>query len=201
MLVGAGTLTGHDLALALAARGATVVITDRTADALLRTARHAPESIQTLECDLRRPDICARIGAIWGAEPLSGVVNLLPLAQPGLMEMALRSSVGLGRGFRGALMAGRGCLTLCAPLAEPEHWAGLAAEAAMEHLVKEMAQGLAPGRIRVNGILAEASVTGAAMAAVLAMLGQQRGINGAMIPLAGRPVALEAGGERQARSD
>lgn len=71
----------------------------------------------------------------------------------------------------------------------------------MEHLVKEMAQGLAPGRIRVNGILAEASVTGAAMAAVLAMLGQQRGINGAMIPLAGRPVALETEGERQAGSD
>lgn len=107
MLVGAGTVLGHDLALELAERAATVIITDQKADPLLRTARAAPDRIQTLECDLRRPEVSARIGAIWGAEPVSALVNLLPLGQPGLMEMVLRSSVGLGRGFRVALVAGR----------------------------------------------------------------------------------------------
>lgn len=192
MLVGAGTGLGHGLALALAGRGATVIITDQAADALLHTARAAPDRIQTLECDLRRPEVAARIGAIWGGEPVSALINLLPLAQPGLMEMALRSSVGLGRGFCAALVAGRGSMVICAPQSEAGHWAGRALEAAIEQITTDMAADLAPGRVRVNAVLAAAGLEAAPLAGVLATLIQQRGINGAVIPLSRARVALPA---------
>ncbi len=80
-------------------------------------------------------------------------------------------------------------MTICAPQAEAGHWAGLAAEAAIEHLVKEMAHGLAPGRIRVNGVLADSGVDAVALGPLLASLSHQRGINGAVIPLSHLPVA------------
>ena len=169
IVTGGSSGIGQAAALALAGRGAQVLVTGRTADRLAETATLSA-GIDTLQADSADPDSSARIVAAamdrWGRLDLivnnAGAGRPLPLEAYDasiITDMAVINIVApleLVKAGRAALRDSKGAIvnisTAVSRNAAPmlAHYA--ATKAALEHLTQSWAQELAPDGIRVNAI-------------------------------------------------
>jgi short-subunit dehydrogenase len=126
LLTGASGGIGHALARALAARGASLILTGRRVDAL--TALAAEVSGEALPCDLSQRDEVARLIDRVGqvdvlvanaAHPASGILTELDQSQiDQMLEVNLRAPIALAQGLApGMAERGRGHLLFMSSLA------------------------------------------------------------------------------------
>lgn len=187
LVVGGGSGIGREVALALARRGAHVVVADLNADAAEAAAREAaalasPELVMAVGLDLSsRSSIAAAVDAtvvrFGGLDALINTAAVFPTPAPGTpaeQVWGLAMSINVASNHVLAQEAGRVLsaqglpaamvLTSSANAVVPK--AGTepydVSKAAINHLIRELAIGLGP-LVRVNGIAPATVIEGSAM--------------------------------------
>ncbi|HEY1521839.1 MAG TPA: SDR family NAD(P)-dependent oxidoreductase [Solirubrobacteraceae bacterium] len=181
LLTGASGGIGQAIARALAARGASLVLTGRRADALASLADEV--SGQALACDLSVRDQVSRLVAEVGdveilvanaAHPASGVLTELDQERiDHMLEVNLRAPIALARALAPAMASrGRGHLVFISSLAGKAASSSSSIYSATKFGLRGFALGLRedlrpsgvgvsvvlPGFIRESGMFAEAEV-------------------------------------------
>jgi len=179
IITGAATGIGRASALAFAAAGARVVVTDLREDELARTAtavHDAGGQVVALTADLAQPESCARLveqalGAVGrldvlfnnagvGTMVVGGTVETIDLEHWDLaQDVNVRAMYLVSRSDRGARRAARGGSSINTPsvsafrgsVARPSH-AYAASKGAVLALTRAMAASYGRDRIRVNAI-------------------------------------------------
>ncbi|SOD63935.1 NAD(P)-dependent dehydrogenase, short-chain alcohol dehydrogenase family [Streptomyces zhaozhouensis] len=169
VVTGGGTGIGRAVAVALAERGARVLITGRRPERLAETAAAAP-GITTLVADAREPDAAEatvrvaveRFGRLDALVNNAGVFAAMSLAEaaPERIDALLATNVLgptlLTRAALGELTRNGGAVVNVSsvhgqrPSAGAAHYG--ASKAALDHLTRTWALELAPAGIRVNGV-------------------------------------------------
>jgi hypothetical protein len=85
-----------------------VILIDGDGKALTRIAAADPDQIETLTIPEFKSDITSQLRDAWGSEPLSMVVNLMPLAYPGAINNQMRSLAAILRTTARGLAAAKG---------------------------------------------------------------------------------------------
>ncbi len=168
LIAGAGCATGLDLAAMLAAKGASVIVLERSDARALALGRLDPARIETLTLDVFRPAACRRLGAIWAETPVDLLLHLQPLREPARPGAAVAAIPALTRALWPGLARGAGEVVILACASEadaaPETHAY---DAALRALVPLM-QAEAGGRARVNLLRARRAAARAAFRDVVA---------------------------------
>lgn len=181
VIAGACTPVGAALSRGLSARGAMVIAIDRDWPALLSLAKADPARIEPMTLNLSDAVACARVGTVWGAVPVQGLVSALsfmPNAQGALPQTEALLSV-----FTAALSAAQGMMITLAPFG-PGRVVAAQAEA-QAHQAAALARMLAPKGVRANAIHLAPNLPGdAALDLVAALMGPAgRALSGARLPL------------------
>ncbi|MET4128224.1 hypothetical protein [Roseovarius sp. MBR-6] len=187
LIAGAGCATGLDLAAMLAAKGASVIVLERSDARALALGRLDPARIETLTLDVFNPMPCRRLGAIWTDTPIDLLLHLHLLREPARPGAAVAAIPALTRALWPGLARGAGevLILACAPEADAAPEAH-AYDAALRALVPLM-QAEAGAGARVNLLRARRADARAAFRDVVA------GWPGAVAPL-GSVLDLGRGG-------
>jgi len=187
LIVGGGSGIGREVALLAAARGAHVMIADRDAAAAARVEEElagvtSKEFVGSTEVDIRDRSAVARaikatIGAFGGLDTLINTAAIFPSSKDGTvsdamwgttLELNVTSNYILAE-EAAKIFAEQGLdasivLTSSANAVVPKHGSEAydVSKAALSHLVRELAVGLAP-KVRVNGICPATVVKGSTM--------------------------------------
>jgi rhamnose utilization protein RhaD (predicted bifunctional aldolase and dehydrogenase)/NAD(P)-dependent dehydrogenase (short-subunit alcohol dehydrogenase family) len=187
LVVGGGSGIGREVAVLAASRGAHVMVADRDTGAAGKVADELAsftlkESVASTGVDIRNRDaignaLKATIAAFGGVDILINTAAMFPSSQDGVIteaQWAMTLDVNVtanyllcdeaAKIFREQGLAGSIVLTSSANAVVPKRGTEVydASKAALSHLVRELAVGLAPD-VRVNGISPATVVKGSTM--------------------------------------